>query len=130
MSLNISTAAFAHPAYLTDDHFKKLKSTRIFPLPSPRAYTYLLEPLLLSLAGSYRPILFLFILLTPTFLPTAIDPTFPTESRRRAEDILDEVKATYYVQIFGGVEHGFATRGDPSVEVIRKSTFLPDRNRL
>ncbi|KIJ93531.1 hypothetical protein K443DRAFT_684480 [Laccaria amethystina LaAM-08-1] len=80
----IVAAAFVHPAYLTDDHFKKLK-----------------KPLLLSLA--------------------AIDPTFPVESRRRAEDILDEIKATYHVQIFGGVEHGFATRGDPSVEVIRWS---------
>lgn len=68
----------------------------------------------------------LFILLTPTFPPTAIDITFPTESRRRAEDILDEIKATYHVQLFGGVEHGFATRGDPSVEVIRKSTSLPE----
>jgi dienelactone hydrolase len=68
------------------------------------------------------------MLLTPTFSPTAIDPTFPVESRRRAEDILDEIKATYHVQIFGGVEHGFATRGDPSVEVIRESTFVFDRS--
>jgi len=44
------------------------------------------------------------------------DKTFPKESRRRAEDILEEVKATYHVQIFSGVEHGFGTRGDPDVE--------------
>ena len=44
------------------------------------------------------------------------DKTFPKESRRRAEDILEEVKATYHVQIFSGVTHGFGTRGDPEVE--------------
>jgi dienelactone hydrolase family protein len=44
------------------------------------------------------------------------DHTFPKESRRRAEDILEEVKATYHVQIFSGVAHGFGTRGDPDVE--------------
>ena len=44
------------------------------------------------------------------------DQTFPKESRRRAEDILEEVKATYHVQIFSGVTHGFGTRGDPNVE--------------
>jgi dienelactone hydrolase len=44
------------------------------------------------------------------------DHTFPKESRRRAEDILEEVKATYYVQLFSGVSHGFGTRGDPEVE--------------
>ena len=44
------------------------------------------------------------------------DQTFPKESRRRAEDILEEVKATYHIQIFSGVTHGFGTRGDPSVE--------------
>jgi len=44
------------------------------------------------------------------------DFTFPKESRRRAEDILEEVKATYYLQLFSGVSHGFGTRGDPEVE--------------
>lgn len=44
------------------------------------------------------------------------DSTFPKESRRRAEDILEEIKATYHVQIFSGVSHGFGTRGDPNVE--------------
>jgi hypothetical protein len=47
------------------------------------------------------------------------DKSFPKESRRRAEDILEEVKATYHVQIFSGVSHGFGTRGDPEVENTR-----------
>ncbi|KAJ2933275.1 hypothetical protein H1R20_g3802, partial [Candolleomyces eurysporus] len=47
------------------------------------------EPLLLSLAET--------------------DHTFPTESRRRAVDILSENKSTYHVQIFSGVAHGFAS---------------------
>ena len=52
--------------------------------------------------------------LTATFVET--DNTFPKESRRRAEDILEEVKAMYHVQLFSGVTHGFGTRGDPEVE--------------
>ena len=41
---------------------------------------------------------------------------FPKESRRRAEDIMEDVKATYQIQIFSGATHGFGTRGDPEVE--------------
>jgi dienelactone hydrolase len=44
------------------------------------------------------------------------DRTFPAAARHRAEDILAEIKATYHVQLFSGVSHGFATRGDPNVE--------------
>ncbi|KAF8798403.1 alpha/beta-hydrolase [Phlegmacium glaucopus] len=76
---DVVAAAFAHPASLNEDHFRKLT-----------------KPLLLSCAET--------------------DFTFPAESRRRAEDILAEVKATYHVQIFSGVSHGFGTRGDPNVE--------------
>jgi len=76
---DIVAAAFAHPAFLTEDHFKQIT-----------------KPLLLSCAET--------------------DHTFPKESRRRAEDILEEVKATDHVQIFSGVAHGFGTRGDPDVE--------------
>ncbi|KAF9026836.1 dienelactone hydrolase [Hymenopellis radicata] len=42
------------------------------------------------------------------------DHTFPAASRHRAEEILQEVKATYQVQLFSRVEHGFALRGDMS----------------
>ena len=48
------------------------------------------------------------------------DSAFPTESRRRAEDILIEKKATYHIRLFSGVEHGFATKGDPTIENTRK----------
>ncbi|KAJ6516864.1 Alpha/Beta hydrolase protein [Mycena vitilis] len=50
----------------------------------------------------------------PLFLSCAeSDFTFPVEFRRRAEDILVEVKAQYQLQVFSGVKHGFAVRGDP-----------------
>jgi len=52
------------------------------------------------------------------------DHTFPVESRRRAEDILVEIKATYHIQVFSGVTHGFGTRGDPNVENSRMFIFL------
>ncbi|KAF2212747.1 hypothetical protein CERZMDRAFT_111797 [Cercospora zeae-maydis SCOH1-5] len=49
----------------------------------------------------------------PLFLSCAeIDQTFPKELRRRAVDILDEKKVRYQVQVFQGVSHGFALRGD------------------
>ncbi|KAK0471535.1 hypothetical protein IW261DRAFT_1667118 [Armillaria novae-zelandiae] len=52
----------------------------------------------------------------PLFISCAeYDITFPLENRRRAEDILVEVKASYCFQIFSGVEHGFALRGDPGI---------------
>ncbi|KAJ7471972.1 Alpha/Beta hydrolase protein [Mycena latifolia] len=72
---DIVAAAFAHPALLTEDHFRNLK-----------------HPLLLSCAEH--------------------DFTFSLESRRRAEDILIETKAKYQFQVFSGVQHGFAVRGD------------------
>ncbi|KAH6903414.1 hypothetical protein BKA70DRAFT_1300910 [Coprinopsis sp. MPI-PUGE-AT-0042] len=68
-------AAFAHPALVTEDHFRNVKKD---------------------------------------------DFTFSAESRRRGVDILTETKAVYYMQVFGGVTHGFATKGDISVAHIRK----------
>ncbi|KAE9389223.1 alpha/beta-hydrolase [Gymnopus androsaceus JB14] len=47
------------------------------------------------------------------------DFAFPLKQRRIAEDILVENKAQYYIQIFSGVQHGFAARGDPSSADIR-----------
>lgn len=57
------------------------------------------------------------------------DFTFSTESRRRAEDVLIEAKATYHIQLFSGVVHGFATRGDPNVENSRESTSFREQNQ-
>ncbi|KAF8168564.1 Alpha/Beta hydrolase protein [Crassisporium funariophilum] len=79
---DVVASAFAHPAFLNEDHFTKIT-----------------KPLLLSCAET--------------------DATFPSESRRRAEDLLAENKATYHVQVFSGVTHGFALRGDPEIENAR-----------
>ncbi|KAG9313257.1 dienelactone hydrolase [Chiua virens] len=43
------------------------------------------------------------------------DHTFPHEARRRAEDIMVRNKSTYHFQVFSGVKHGFAVRGNPDV---------------
>ncbi|KAI0829107.1 alpha/beta-hydrolase [Trametes gibbosa] len=48
-----------------------------------------------------------------------IDHTFPLAARRRAEDILVERRATYFIQVFSGVSHGFALRGNMAVPVER-----------
>ncbi|KAG1742669.1 dienelactone hydrolase [Suillus paluster] len=47
------------------------------------------------------------------------DMTFSRASRRRAEDIMVARKCTYYFQVFSGVQHGFAVRGDPDVPTER-----------
>ncbi|KAH7123305.1 hypothetical protein B0J13DRAFT_599081 [Dactylonectria estremocensis] len=41
------------------------------------------------------------------------DHTFDVRSRRRALDIMQSEKKTYHYQVFSGVEHGFALRGNP-----------------
>jgi len=52
---------------------------------------------------------------------TETDHTFPLPARRRAEDLLIEAKAQYHIQVFSGVAHGFALRGDPNIPDTRKS---------
>lgn len=43
---------------------------------------------------------------------TDVDHTFDTQSRQRALEILQAEKKPYKLQLFSGVEHGFALRGD------------------
>jgi dienelactone hydrolase len=54
-----------------------------------------------------------------------MDGTFPLPARRRAEDILIAAKATYHIQVFSGVAHGFAVRGDPNNENSRPYSLCP-----
>jgi Dienelactone hydrolase family len=54
-----------------------------------------------------------------------VDPTFPAQSRHTSEEILAEIKATYHYQLFSGVVHGFALRGDMDNENERRSIELP-----
>ncbi|KAF4851814.1 Hydrolase tropI [Colletotrichum siamense] len=50
----------------------------------------------------------------PLFMSCSeIDHTFDVPSRRRALDILQSEKKIYHYQLFSGVDHGFALRGDP-----------------
>ncbi|KAF2481433.1 Alpha/Beta hydrolase protein [Neohortaea acidophila] len=52
-------------------------------------------------------------LTSPLFLSCSeIDSTFPNEFRNRAVDIMQEEKKRFQVQLFQGVEHGFALRCD------------------
>lgn len=69
--------AFAHPAFLKEQHFKDIQ-----------------RPLFLSCAEH--------------------DFTFETDARNKALEILREAKKPYHLQLFSGVEHGFALRCDLS----------------
>jgi dienelactone hydrolase len=40
------------------------------------------------------------------------DGAFPSELRRKAVDVLQMEKKVYHLQLFQGVSHGFASRGD------------------
>ncbi|KAG1736990.1 Alpha/Beta hydrolase protein [Suillus lakei] len=56
----------------------------------------------------------------PILLSCAEDDfLFPLAPRRRAEDIMVSRKCTYYLQVFSGIKHGFAVRGDPDIETER-----------
>lgn len=55
------------------------------------------------------------------------DQIFPTEKRHRSEEILKEVGQPYQINLYSGVEHGFAVRGDPNNRVVqyaKESAFL------
>ncbi|KXX82713.1 Protein AIM2 [Madurella mycetomatis] len=47
------------------------------------------------------------------------DSIFPAEKRHRSEEILKKTGQPYQINLFSGVEHGFAVRGDPSIKVER-----------
>ncbi|KAF2098971.1 esterase/lipase [Rhizodiscina lignyota] len=40
------------------------------------------------------------------------DPVFPPENRHETEDILKSIGVPYQINLYGGVTHGFAVRGD------------------
>jgi len=45
------------------------------------------------------------------------DAIFPAEKRHKSEVILKDTKQPYQINLFSGVEHGFAVRCDPTVKV-------------
>lgn len=45
------------------------------------------------------------------------DEVFPEEKRHESERILKELGLPYQINLFSGVSHGFAVRGDPSVRL-------------
>ncbi len=45
-----------------------------------------------------------------------IDTLFSAQQRHEAEEILAEVGQPYQINLFGGVEHGFAVRADLSIK--------------
>ncbi|KAL6938218.1 hypothetical protein ACO0RG_004762 [Hanseniaspora osmophila] len=55
------------------------------------------------------------------------DDIFPAELRHQSEDKLKEIGATYQLDLFGGVSHGFAARGDvsdPKVKYAKEKVLL------
>lgn len=55
------------------------------------------------------------------------DEIFPTEKRHKSEEILKETGKPYQINLYSGVTHGFAVRGDPKDRVgtyAKESAFL------
>jgi hypothetical protein len=62
-----------------------------------------------------------FSAIEPLFLSCSeTDHTFNTESRRKAMEIMQMDNKIYQLQLFAGVEHGFALRGNMDVPYERK----------
>jgi dienelactone hydrolase len=89
-TFNLTAGAVAHPSNIYDATTKQLKSELIENCVAPIAFGC-----------------------------AEIDGAFPTAARRQTEDILVKNKAHYYFQVFSGVSHGFATRGDPADDTQR-----------
>lgn len=54
------------------------------------------------------------------------DAIFPAEKRQESEAILKELNVPYQVNLYSGVNHGFAVRGDqknPPVRYAQQSSF-------
>lgn len=99
--------AFAHPAFLKEHHFKNLKGKQATVANASYHLTHA------------RP--------APLYLSCSeIDHTFDTPSRRKALDILQEGKHPYHLQLFSGVEHGFALRGNTNDPYQRKCSLTYD----
>ncbi|CCD23031.1 protein AIM2 NDAI_0A08780 [Naumovozyma dairenensis CBS 421] len=64
----------------------------------------------LKLIGKNKPLL---------IAAAETDPIFPAELRHQTEDTLKEIGARYQIDLFSGVSHGFASRGDASDPVIK-----------
>jgi dienelactone hydrolase len=51
--------------------------------------------------------------------PTETDSIFPAEKRHESEVILPKTKQPYQVNLYSGVQHGFAVRGDMSDQQVK-----------
>ncbi|KZT38026.1 hypothetical protein SISSUDRAFT_787519 [Sistotremastrum suecicum HHB10207 ss-3] len=112
----VSAGAFAHPAYLTKDDFRNIKGALFLGRsPSKTSLTRMASPAQQVPSSSPAPGTLSSLPQTNPCLNFRIesDVTFPTSSRHTAEDILASIHATYHVQLFSGVQHGFATKGNP-----------------
>lgn len=55
------------------------------------------------------------------------DAIFPAEKRHKSEEIMTAAKKTYQINLFSGVEHGFAVRCDvkvPAQKFAKEQAFL------
>lgn len=57
---------------------------------------------------------------------TETDSIFPASKRHESEDILAKTGQPYQINLFSGVEHGFAVRADiskPSIKFAKEAAF-------
>lgn len=61
------------------------------------------------------------------YLITETDSIFPAPKRHESEKILSEVGQPYQINLFSGVEHGFAVRADiskPHLKFAKENAFI------
>ncbi|KAJ7486712.1 hypothetical protein FB451DRAFT_1227875 [Mycena latifolia] len=114
--------AFGHPAFLNESHFINCARAFEFYL-STSSISHLTtssSPAAKIISGAHKIIAGTNGLSRagPLFLSCAeTDITFPAPARHRAEELLTSSKykdkgLKFHIQLFSGVEHGFALRGN------------------
>lgn len=102
----------AHPSFVEAEELEAIKG-----------------PLSIAAAGEshYPEMNIRLSLATNTYGLIEIDSIFPAPKRHESEEILAKIGQPYQINLFSGVEHGFAVRADiskPTNRFAKESAFL------
>ncbi|KAJ5122863.1 Sterol O-acyltransferase [Penicillium atrosanguineum] len=97
-------AYLAHPSFVEIDELAAIKG-----------------PLSIAAAGQFFALFFkrFYLVTNKDIRNTETDSIFPAPKRHESEDILAKTGQPYQINLFSGVQHGFAVRGDISKPIIR-----------
>lgn len=94
-------------------------------LVTPEELKAITKPLSIAAAGEFRPRPFVFSTST-AHSPSEVDQIFAVSLRHESESILSKIGVPYSINLYGGVAHGFAVRGDltvPNIKFAKEQAF-------